>query len=516
MKKAGKAFADNSTLRIMLIDDDPNDRTLIIQVLQNDFPGVEVKEIMDAEAMAQALQEHNFDLVITDYHLYWTDGIKNLRQVKSLYPDCPVIMFTGTGTEDVAVSAMKAGLDDYVLKSPKHFSRLPASVRLSLEKIEQRAATRVAEARYRDLYANVSIGLFRTTPEGIIVEANPVMLEILGESSLIELPSINLFDLYLDEKELRRWLVLIDKEGVARNKEGCLRRRTGEEIWVQNTIRSVRNNEGKVLFYEGSISDITARKELEDQVYQLHKMGSLGALTGGITHDFGNIMTAIGSYAELALQRIPEDAPAYFDIQGVNKCVARAISLTKLLGAFTHKRGARLREVNVNDLIINIRQMGERLIKKNIIFKEDLTDRATMVIAHPEELEQVFMNLVLNSRDAMPGGGIFTVKTRIIQLDASQAARTLVFKPGAYIEIEISDTGCGMEKDVLDHIFEPLYTTKGKGEGVGLGLAITYKIIKGFGGSISVESTPGKGTTFRILLPRCDADTFDQPDKKNS
>lgn len=368
----------------MLIDDDPNDRTLVIRALKKDFPEVVVEEIIDAGELDKALDEHNFDLVITDYHLYWTNGIKNLRAIKARYPDCPVIMFTGTGTEEVAVEAMKAGLDDYVLKSPKHFGRLPATIRSSLDHIRQRHRT---------------------------IEA-------------------------------------------------------------------------------------------EEQVRQLQKMESLGALASGIAHDFNNIMTAIGSYAELALGQIPDDSPAHADIKGVMKAVARAISLTKQLSSFSRQQKIILKEVDCNDLISEMRQMLGRLVQKNIIPKDELTPESTLVMAHKGELEQVIMNLSINARDAMPNGGEFTIRTEVIHLPLPQAGPESRLPPGPYIMIQVSDTGCGMDREIMAHAFEPLFTTKKEGEGTGLGLSIVYGNITRIGGYIDIDSTPGKGTTFRIILPR--------------
>jgi signal transduction histidine kinase len=368
----------------MLIDDDPNDRALVIRALKKDFPGVQVEEVIEAIGLEKALDDHNFDLVITDYHLYWTNGIKNLMAIKERYPECPVIMFTGTGTEEVAVEAMKAGLDDYVLKAPKHFGRLPATIRSLL-----------AHAHQRELASKA-----------------------------------------------------------------------------------------------------------EKHVRQLQKMDSLGALAGGIAHDFNNIMTAIASYAELALMQIKEDSPAYSDIQGVITATTRAITLTKQLSSFSRKQEVKLKNVDCNAMISNMQQMLGRLVRKNIVIKEELTSESTLVMAHPGELEQVLMNLAINSRDAMPDGGEFTIRTEVVHLPLPQPGPESGMTPGPHIMILVSDTGNGMDRATMAHAFEPLFTTKKEGEGAGFGLSIVYGNIIRISGYIDVDSTPGEGTTFRILLPR--------------
>src|SRR5438034_1998575 len=170
----------NDPLHILLVDDNPEDRALIIRELRRDFPNVQINQVTDAKHFARALESGNGDLVITDYQLRWSDGLAVLRTIKARWPECPVIMFTGTGSEEVAVEAMKAGLDDYVLKSSKHYSRLPAAAKLALEQRAQWRALKEAERRYLALFNNVPIGLWKTTREGGILDANPAAIQLLG------------------------------------------------------------------------------------------------------------------------------------------------------------------------------------------------------------------------------------------------------------------------------------------------------------------------------------------------
>ena len=165
---------------ILLIDDNPDDRALTVRALALEFPDLQMKQIKTAEDFSNALKEKKFDLVITDYKVHWIDGVEVLRQVKEVAPECPVIMFTGTGNEEIAVTAMKAGLDDYVIKSPKHFVRLPAAVRSVVDRRVQRRAKEKAEARYRSLFEAVPVGLYSATTDGKILEANPLLVEMFG------------------------------------------------------------------------------------------------------------------------------------------------------------------------------------------------------------------------------------------------------------------------------------------------------------------------------------------------
>ena len=242
-----------SLLRILLIDDNPDDRTLVIRELRREIPELQIIQIIDARGLSQALEEGNFDLVITDYQLRWTDGLSVLLNIKKQWPDCPVIMFTATGSEEIAVEAMKAGLNDYVLKSPKHFSRLPAAIRISMEQIEQRHALKEAERRYQSLFNGVPVGLYRSTPAGEFLDANVALVEMLGYPNRAALMAVNVAHLYVSSEERQQWQSIVEREGVVQNFEVRIRRNDGTIIWVRNNARAVRDQEGQTLYYEGAM-----------------------------------------------------------------------------------------------------------------------------------------------------------------------------------------------------------------------------------------------------------------------
>ncbi|MGC8837585.1 MAG: response regulator [Anaerolineae bacterium] len=253
-------------LRVLLVDDNPDDRVLTARELEREFGALAVGHIPNPEALARALESGAFDLVITDYQLHWTNGLEVLRAVKERYPHRPVIMFTGTGNEEIAVEAMKAGLDDYVLKSPKHFRRLPATVRLVLARAEERRARQEAEARYQNLFERVPVGLYRTTPEGRILEANPALVAMLGYPDRETLLQTPVQDLYVDPEERARHLARLEEREVLQGVELRLRRYDGRAIWTRNTVRAVRDGEGRVRFYEGAMEDLTEEKARAQEV----------------------------------------------------------------------------------------------------------------------------------------------------------------------------------------------------------------------------------------------------------
>jgi PAS domain S-box-containing protein/putative nucleotidyltransferase with HDIG domain len=254
-----------SNLRtILVIDDNPDDRALTVRALSLEFPFLNLRQIRSTEEFDAALKEGKFDLVITDYKVHWIDGLEVLHKVKEVNADCPVIMFTGTGNEEIAVDAMKAGLDDYVIKSPKHFVRLPAAVRSVVDRRIQRKAKERAEARYRTLFEDVPVGLYSATPDGKILEANPVLVQMFGYPDRDAMMKMNLADLHFSPEDFARWLNAIQQDGFVRNFECLMRRRDGSVFWVNDNARGVIDPEGKTNYYQGSMEDITERKYADE------------------------------------------------------------------------------------------------------------------------------------------------------------------------------------------------------------------------------------------------------------
>ncbi len=247
------------------------------------------------------------------------------------------------------------------------------------------------------------------------------------------------------------------------------------------------------------------RSDLEQQFQQAQKMESVGRLAGGIAHDFNNLLTVINSYASLAVNGLRKDDPLRADIQQILEAGNRAATLTKQLLAFSRKQVLEPKVIDLNEVIVDMDRMLQRLIGENIEFSTCLAQDLGRVNADPGQVEQVLMNLAVNARDAMPDCGKLTVETTNIVLDQEQASKIPDLVAGSYIMLVVSDTGQGMTSEVKSRLFEPFFTTKEKGQGTGLGLATVYGIVKQSGGSIWVQSEPGRGTAFNIYLPRIEA-----------
>lgn len=280
-----------------------------------------------------------------------------------------------------------------------------------------------------------------------------------------------------------------------------LKRKDGREVWVNDTGVVVQGSNAHPVM-EGIIVDITERKQLETQLQQSRKMEAVGRLAGGIAHDFNNLLTIITGYTDLALSRPSVPLELRADIERIENAAGRAAALVRQLLAFSRKQVLQPKTLDLNAIVVNLDKLLRRLIDDNIEMTTRVQQSLGKVKADPAQVEQVIMNLVVNARDAMPKGGRLVLETCNVELDADYAADHVTVKPGPYVMLAVSDTGVGMDAETVAHIFEPFYTTKESGHGTGLGLSTVYGIIKQSGGYIWVYSEPGKGSTFKVYLPR--------------
>ena len=287
------------------------------------------------------------------------------------------------------------------------------------------------------------------------------------------------------------------------------RRADGNYVHLLERALILRDGQGHAVRFVGSLMDITARKQLQDQLCRSQKMEAFGQLAGGVAHDFNNFLTTILGYSDLLLQDLQLKGVLASHVAEIRSAAGRASDLTQHLLAFSRRQPLEAETVEVNSIITNLERSLLRLIGENIhvvCHLHELKDSAYIKV-DPGQLNQIILNLAVNARDAMRAGGTLTLKTAAVGIDKETRPSGGVedFEPGEYVLINIVDTGIGMSDQVKAHVFEPFFTTKNEGEGTGLGLATSYGIVRQSGGYIAIESELGKGTAVKIYFPRVPA-----------
>ena len=341
-----------------------------------------------------------------------------------------------------------------------------------------------------------------TDPQGIIVYVNRAFEQVTGYSraeAVGQNPRMLKSGKHDEDFYKSLWAKLERGEtwtGVFVN-----RRKDGSLYDEESSIFPVHDAGGRVINYVAIKRDATHEHLLEAQLRQAQKIEAVGQLAGGIAHDFNNLLTIVSGYCQLLAERMEVESPLQGYVEEIKKAGDRAVSLTRQLLAFSRRQVLQPQPLDLNAVVSNMEKMLRRLIGEDIELKIMLLPDLSRVKADPGQIEQVILNLAINSRDAMPEGGELTVETANLELDASYTQRHAEIIPSRYVMLAVSDTGLGMDAATQARIFEPFFTTKEKGKGTGLGLATVYGIVKQSGGYIYVYSEPGKGATFKVYLP---------------
>ncbi len=367
------------------------------------------------------------------------------------------------------------------------------------------SALREGEERYRSLVENIDIGVTLVDATYTIVMTNTARAKMLNRP-ISELVGKKCFDEFQKLDERCVYCPGIQAMETGQPHEVEIQGTRADETPYYMRIRSLPTcgRDGAVTGFIELVEDVTNRKRLEEQLRHSAKMEAIGLLAGGVAHDFNNLLTAMIGYTDMLLEQIPPHEPYYTKVKHISYTAARAASLTQQLLAFSRKQVLDIKALDLNACIANIERLLRRLIGADIELVTVLDPALGTVKADASQIEQILMNLAVNARDAMHLGGTLTIESTNVALDEEYARTHAEIKPGEYVMFSVTDTGVGMDDRTCSRIFDPFFTTKEKGRGTGLGLSTVYGIIKQHQGNISVYSEPGRGTSFKIYLPRFD------------
>jgi len=479
----------SSTLRILLLDDNPHDRELTRRELRKEFPDVHVIEPLDDAQFRQALQTEEFELVVTDYNLKWSNGVDIVRAVKSARSQCPVIMFTATGTQEIAVSAMKAGLDDYVIKSAKHYVRLAVAVRSSLDRAEVRLRALRSETRLQTLLDRLNVGVLRLTIEGEVVDANRACKTLLdrfhGETN--QGAGHALLDM------LRELLPQLKSSNDAVEREVELIARDGQSLCVYVSLLRVRVNGHDAI--DVLVENVTKMRRTAEHTEELEQSNrSLEAFAFTVSHDLRaplrNLQGYVAALGDDCAPGLNEVGRGY--LRSIEEIIANMDGMIADILEFS--RLARV-ELATKEIVLNAAVDEAVMHLKNLLEEtkaqlEVSVDPRMTVLGHQPTLVQVLTNLLSNAVKFIGEGVQPVVRVRAERRNATR------------LRVWVEDNGIGIDPAHQQRIFEVFQRLHGeeKYPGTGIGLALVKKGVERMGGQVGLESALGSGSRFWIEL----------------
>jgi PAS domain S-box-containing protein len=416
------------------------------------------------------------------------------------FAGCPLLV--GERTVGVLGVFSRRNLPSFVVES---LSAIADQLAVGIERRRAEEELRQSEERFSRVFRSSPVGIVITTlDDGRYLDANDAFLTLLGRTrDQVQGKTTIELGVWRDAAERSRMVEALGTHGTVRDLDLELRTAGGA---LRNVLASIERIElsGRpcllMLAY-----DISDRKRLEDQLRQAQKMEAIGRLAGGLAHDFNNLLGVVIGYCDLLFRKLPPDLPERAEILEIRQAAEGASGLTRQLLAFSRRQVLEPRVLDLNSIVRRAERMLKPLLGDDVSLVIELAADIPLVLADAGQVDQVLMNLAVNSRDAMPRGGTITIETGAVRFDETSVPALPGARAGEYATLAVSDTGTGMDADTIAHIFEPFFTTKEVGKGTGLGLATVYGIVQQSSGFISVSSMPEVGTTFRIHLPETTA-----------
>jgi two-component system, cell cycle sensor histidine kinase and response regulator CckA len=544
----------------ILVADDTNESRYFLLSLFKGSGFVVVAAVNGAEALELALQSPP-DLVVTDILMPIMDGFDLCRRWKTnqRLRSIPFIFYTATYTDPKDERfALSLGAERFLIKPQKpeillqvvcevleHASHGPVELapdakplgedmeilrqynQVLFRKLEQKvsqlqteiaereraqAALQESQARLLEAHRLAHIGIWNWDPDTDTVNWSEELYQIAGRDPQLRAPRYSEHPQVYTPESWECLDAAVSKAlqtGETYHLELELIRPDGSRRWVNALGGVKRDSRGRMVGLHGTVQDITESKRveaerlrLEEQLLASQKIEAIGRLAGGVAHDFNNLLTVILGHTMFAIEGLAPNDPLRDQLEQVKTAGDRAATLTRQLLAFSRKQLLEPQVLNLNEVVTDLEKMLRRLIGEDIDLVQALAPDLGRIKADPGQIGQVIMNLAVNARDAMPDGGKLTIETANVDIDEEYAAQHVAVTPGPHVLLAVSDNGCGMDIATQKRLFEPFFTTKAPGKGTGLGLSTVYGVTKQSGGNVWVYSELGKGTTFKVYLPR--------------
>lgn len=516
--------------RVLIVDDNADMRDYIGRMLMTRW---KIDTAADGRAALEAIRRSKPDLILSDVMMPVLDGFGLLREIRSdpQLRHLPFVMLSARAGEEARVEGLESGADDYLTK-PFAARELMARVNANLEMARlRRDATRElleSEARFRNMANHAPVMMWVSDPTGSLSYLNRLWCEFTGQAFEAALGAGAWDALHPEDRiHYEASFLAANKSGEAFSAECRVRRSDGIYRWALSAAAPRFSDDGTFLGYIGSIIDITHRKEAERilqeanvvlerrvaaaiaervhteaQLRQAQKMEAIGKLTGGVAHDFNNVLQVIAGNLQLLSRDVAGNLRAEQRLQTAIAATSRGSRLASQLLAFGRRQPLSPKSVNLGRLIRGIDDMLRRSLGEGVEIETVISGGLWNTFVDTVQVENALLNLAINARDAMQGQGKLTIEAGNAFLDDTYVARHGDVAAGQYVMVAVTDTGCGIPAELLERVFEPFYTTKPEGQGTGLGLSMVYGFVKQSGGHIKIYSEVGHGTTVRIYLPR--------------
>ena len=513
--------AESRPVHVLLVEDNPHDAAAFQRTIAKYLSEWQCEHCPTSEEAIGLLIDpsNTYDMVVADLMLPGMDGLELCQKVLALDLGIPLVILTGEGSEAIAVQALRLGVDDYIVKDHRegYLDFLPETLRKAVKHKAAQESLKESEERFRLAFEGGPIGNLLFDDAGVIRAFNPAAeaifectaSEAIGQqiSTFISEPDREDHDRHVHEfmKTAESSVIGIDREATGL-------RKNGEEFPIRLQLGKIDSRDRPSFI--ALITDLAEKENLERQLRQAQKMEAVGQLTGGVAHDFNNLLSVIYGNIELAMDSSDLAPEARETLVRAMAAAEKGAHLVEQLLIFSRHQALNPHKVAVKSLLMRTIDILTRTLGEDINIKTALESQVPLIDVDPGMLENAILNLALNARDAMPGGGTLSIETSCVDLEGEFLRDDQHPLSGPHVVISVSDTGMGMEEDAILRVFEPFYTTKGVGEGSGLGLSMVYGFVTQSGGHVTIDSARGEGTTVNLYFPAVaglDGEGLDSP-----